>query len=183
MKKRILRREITALVIVDVQDAFRKSIPDFDTLVRKTRALAKGFEVMGLPVLITEQYPKGLGHTAVEIADSVEKAEYFEKSGFSACLANGFEARLRDLNVEQVAVAGIEAHVCVNQSVHGLLRSGFGVHLIEDVVASRHAADRDTALRKMYESGAVPSTVEMALFELLVDSADPNFKQVQSLIK
>jgi len=183
MNQRVLHSERAALVVVDIQEAFRSSITGLDKVIAKTAVAARGFETLGLPVLITEQYPKGLGSTVQEISSSVAEAIYFEKSEFSACGAAGFADKLRELEIADVAVAGIEAHVCVNQTVHGLLDAGFQVHVLEDAVDSRSVTDRETALVKMRLSGAVPSTVEMALFELLVDSGSPKFKEIQTLIK
>lgn len=183
MKGKTLFAQNAALLVVDIQEAFKKSIPGLDKIIEKTRIAVSGFELLGLPVLITEQYPKGLGHTVSSIKDATETARYFEKSAFSACGADGFTGYLENNGISAIVVAGIETHVCVNQTVHDLLASGFEVHILEDAVASRSQSDRETALKKIYLSGAVPATVEMALFELLNDSAGPRFKQIQSLIK
>lgn len=180
---RMLPAKTSCLVIVDVQEAFRKSIPKLDGLIVKTVSAARGFELLGCPVVITEQYPKGLGKTVPEISGAVSDPYRFEKSAFSACGAAGFKDFLVERGITDVAIAGIEAHVCVNQTVHDLLSAGFGVHLLEDAVESRNAADRAAALLKMAQTGAVPSTVEMALFELLGDSKSGKFKEIQALIK
>ncbi|MDH3493824.1 MAG: isochorismatase family protein [Acidobacteriota bacterium] len=180
---RLLSAGTACLVIVDIQEAFRKSISGLDRVIVKTAAAARGFELLGCPIVITEQYPEGLGNTVPEIEGAVSDAFRFEKSAFSACGAAGFEDFLRERGITDVAVAGIEAHVCVNQTVHDLLEGGFGVHLLEDAVESRFAADKATAISKMTQTGAVPSTVEMALFELLADSKSGHFKEIQALIK
>lgn len=183
MKERVLIEEKTALLVVDIQEAFLKSIPGLKEVIDRTETVIRAFDTLNRPILITEQYPKGLGHTVDALRGASGKAEYFEKSSFSACGAGGFRKRLEDDGVSTVLVAGIETHVCVNQTVHDLLETGFNVHVLEDAVESRSASDRDTALKKMYLSGAVPSTVEMALFEMLNGSDSPHFKKIQSLIK
>jgi nicotinamidase-related amidase len=183
MKKRTLNNSSAALIVIDIQEAFRKSIPGLDKVIAKTRIAIKAFGVFNLPVLITEQYPKGLGHTVPELKEISENASYFEKSHFSACGCGPFNDILVKEDIQDVLIAGIETHVCVNQTVHDLLEAGKRVHILEDAVASRKPDDRETALKKMYSSGAIPSSVEMALFELLVDSKSPDFKQIQSLIR
>ncbi len=183
MKDRILNPKSAALLVVDIQEAFRKSIAELDEVIRKTSAAIRGFESFDCPVFITEQYPKGLGHTVVDLLEAGKSNEVFEKSGFDCLSCRDLADRLAQSGIRQVAVAGIETHVCVNQTVHSLLLAGYSVHILEDAVASRHESDRDTGLKKMYLSGAVPSTVEMALFEMLADSADPKFKEIQNLIK
>src|SRR5688500_6187242 len=127
----------SALLVVDVQEAFRSPIPDFTLIASRISVAVRGFSVLGLPVLVTEQYPKGLGHTAEEIAFVLpDETEIFEKSAFSSCGAARFVERLRERSIEQVAVCGIETHICVNQTAHDLLNDGFQVHLLTDCVAS-----------------------------------------------
>jgi len=143
----------------------------------------RGFEILELPILVTEQYPKGLGHTVEILRAASQSAKYFEKSHFSSCVDADFVSSLRKDKITNVVVAGVETHVCVNQSVHDLIDEGFVVHLLEDATASRNQIDHDVAVKKMYGSGAVPATHEMVLFELLHDSQNPHFKQIQGLIK
>lgn len=170
-------------MVVDVQEAFRKAIPDFPLLASRAATAVRGFALLGRPVVITEQYPKGLGRTAEEIRMTLDDDFHFvEKSEFSGCLATVVDD-LRGRGVSQVCVCGIEAHICVNQTVHGLLDAGFEVHVLADAVASRTDENRAIALAKMSSSGAVLSSVEMALFEMLGDSRHERFREVQDLIK
>ena len=179
---KILNSDNAALVIVDVQEAFEKAIPGYSVLVDQITAAAKGFGLLGCPVVVTEQYPQGLGRTSSLILESVpEDTPVIEKTTFSSCGVDSFKLALE--GVTQVAVCGIEAHICVNQTVHGLLQGGFSVHVLEDAVASRSAENKETALRKFVTSGAIPSSVEMALFEMVTDSASDKFKSIQNLIK
>lgn len=180
----ILDKNKTALVVIDLQEAFRSAIPDFALIVEKTSIVIRGFSALDIPILVTEQYPKGLGKTVEEIALSLpNNAETFEKTTFSSCGASLFSERLKALNVPQIVVCGIEAHVCVNQTVHDLLNAGYQVQLLQDCVSSRSTHDKHTGIEKMKLSGAIPTNVEMALFELLHDSKHEKFKEIQGLVK
>jgi len=180
----ILDPNHTALVVVDIQEGFRAAIPDFGSIAQRSATVVRGFQLLALPVLVTEQYPKGLGHTAREITDVLSKTnEVFEKSAFSSCGADGFVAKLDHFDIKQVVICGLETHVCVNQTAHDLIDRGFQVHILTDCVCSRFDHNREAGLAKMLASGAVPSSVEMALFELMNDSKHDKFKEIQSLIK
>jgi nicotinamidase-related amidase len=172
--------ERTTLIVVDVQEGFRKAVPDFDRVARATATLIEGAEAIGIPIVVTEQYPKGLGATAPEIAEHLpEGTEPLEKVCFSAADAAGFDLGGRD----QALVCGIETHVCVNQTVLDLLDRGVAVHVATDAVGSRTDANREIGLERMERAGATLTSVEMALFELLGGSDAAAFKEVQALVK
>jgi len=180
----ILDRKSTALIVIDVQEAFRNVIPQFENIAVRISTAIRGFQILDIPVIVTEQYPKGLGPTVEEIVLSLpEDAERIEKKAFSACGASSFKKSLDDLEVSQVVVCGVETHVCVNQTAHDLLADDYDVHVLTDCVASRFDHDREAGLSKMYGSGVNPSSVEMALFELMRDSGHEKFKEIQALIK
>ncbi len=182
--QKILDKEKTALVVIDLQEAFRAAIPDFPMIASKASIAVRGFQILGVPVVVTEQYPKGLGKTAEEILFSLpDDFEIVEKNTFSSCGASAFLDKLRQANIEQVVLCGLETHICVNQTAHDLLNEDFEVHILQDAVGSRFEIDRQTALEKMRSNGVVPSSVEMALFELLRDSKHEKFKEIQDLIK
>ena len=175
-----LDRERTALVVVDVQEAFRKAIPDFDRVAEASATLVEGADALGLPIVVTEQYPKGLGSTVPEVAEHLpDSVRAVEKVRFSAAEADGFDLGGRG----QALVCGIEAHVCVNQTVLDLIDDGVEVHVAGDAVGSRTAENRELGLHKAEQAGAVLTSVETALFELLGGSDAPEFKQVQELVK
>jgi nicotinamidase-related amidase len=168
-----------ALVVIDVQEGFRKAIPDFDRVAGAAATLVQGADVIGVPVIATEQYPKGLGETAPEVAEHLpDGAEPLEKVCFSASDADGFDLGGRG----QALVCGIETHVCVNQTVHDMLEAGVEVHVVEDAVGSRTEQNRRIGLQKMSDAGAIVTSVETALFELLGKAGTDEFKQVQRLI-
>ncbi len=175
---RTLDRERTALVVIDVQEAFAKAVERFDEVVRQTSILVRGARTLGLPLLVTEQYPRGLGDTVPAVREALGDEPRLAKTVFSAARADGFDLDGRD----QALVCGIETHVCVNQTVHDLLAGGVEVHVPIDAVSSRTAANRELGLRKMEESGAILTSVETALFELLGAAGSDEFKTIQKLV-
>ncbi|MGZ8667764.1 MAG: isochorismatase family protein [Solirubrobacterales bacterium] len=169
----------TALVVVDVQEAFRKAIPGFDAIARASATLARGAEVVGIPVLVTEQYPKGLGVTVQEVAEALPAGtEPIEKLVFAASKAEGFDLAGRD----QALLCGVETHVCVNQTALDLLGEGVEVHVADDAVGSRTEDNRRIGLEKMEGAGALVTSVETALFELVGRAGTDEFKRVQKLV-
>ncbi|HEY6804352.1 MAG TPA: hydrolase [Pyrinomonadaceae bacterium] len=180
----ILELPRSALLIIDMQEAFRASIKDFDKFVQRIVVAAKGAQLLKLPIVVTEQYPKGLGHTVAEIAEVLPAdVALLEKTTFSSCGAQHFAEKLPQTDIKHVLVCGIEAHICVNQTVHDLLAAGYQAHLLNDGITSRNETDRKAALAKMLASGAISSSVEMALFELMRDAKHEQFKAIQGLIK
>lgn len=181
---KILDAKTAALVVVDIQEGFRNAIPDFGVIASRASIAVRGSQVLGIPVFVTEQYPRGLGHTAREIQTVLpDDFEIFEKTAFSSCGAAPFVAKLDEYGVKQVVLCGLETHVCVNQTAHDLLERGFDVHLLMDCVCSRSEQDKAAGLAKMQMSGVVPSSIEMALFEFMRDAKHEHFKEIQALIK
>ena len=179
-----LDRSRTALVVVDVQEGFRAAVLDFSQVARNVATLVRGARILELPTLVTEQYPKGLGRTVAEVSEHLDVTErMFEKVAFSAVDADGFPGALHAAERDQVLLCGIEAHVCVNQTAQDLIADGIEVHVAQDAVTSRTAENRALGLHRMERSGAVATSVETALFELLRQAGTPEFKEVQALIK
>ncbi|MGH2953140.1 MAG: isochorismatase family protein [Solirubrobacterales bacterium] len=167
------------MLVIDVQETFRKALPTFDDVARGVSTLVRGAGAVGIPIVVTEQYPKGLGRTASEVADHLpEGVAPIEKVCFSAVAADGFDLDGRD----QAVVCGIEAHVCVNQSVLDLLAGGTEVHVVTDAVGSRTEENRRVGLAKAERAGAVLTSVETALFELVGRAGTDEFKAVQKLV-
>jgi nicotinamidase-related amidase len=177
--RRLLDREGAALVVVDVQEAFRPAVVDFDRVAANTAVLVEGARILGLPVVASEQYPKGLGRTVPEVAEHLDGIEPLEKVCFSATDAEGFDLDGR----HQALVCGIESHVCVSQTAHGLLDQGLEVHVARDAVTSRTEENRELGLHKMETAGAIVTSVETALFELVGAAGSDEFKRVQGLVK
>jgi nicotinamidase-related amidase len=171
----LLERDAAVLVVVDVQEGFR-SYASFEAVAQACSKLVRAGRILDVPRIVSEQYPKGLGHTAPEV--SLEDEPRIEKTVFSAVRAEGFDLGGRT----QAIVCGIETHVCVSQTAHDLLERGIEVHVPADAVGSRHELDYERGLERLERAGAVVSTVESILFELLERAGTPEFKQVQQLI-
>lgn len=174
-----LDAERTALVVIDVQEAFRPAIANFDAIERGAAVLIQAANELGIPVLATEQYPKGLGRTVREVSAHLGETSPIEKVAFSAVRADGFDLGGR----EQAIVCGVETHVCVSHTVHDLLEAGSEVHVVTDAVGSRAESDRELGLRKAERAGAVLTSVETVIFELVREAGTPEFKTLQGLVK
>ena len=179
-----LSREHAALAVIDMQEAFRHVIPDFGEVATRIAKAVEGARLLEVPVIVTEQYPRGLKHTAEEILPHLPAdSQAIEKICFSSCGADAFQSQLIARNIKQVIVVGIEAHICVTQTVLDLLSRGLEVHLLIDCITSRKRESKEVALLRLTQAGAVPSNLEMALFEMMRTADSPQFKAVQSLIK
>lgn len=171
----LLVRDKAALVVVDVQEGFRP-YESFAGVAAASSKLLQAARLLDVPRVVSEQYPRGLGRTAAEVG--LEDEQPIEKTIFSAARADGFDLDGRS----QAIVCGIETHVCVSQTVHDLLGRGVEVHVPADAVCSRHALDYERGLERLERAGAVVSSVEAVLFELLERAGTPEFKAVQKLI-
>jgi nicotinamidase-related amidase len=174
-----LDRDKAVVVVVDVQEGFRPAILDFDGVTANVARLVQGANALGIPVAVSEQYPKGLGHTVPEIAEHLDGVAPVEKTCFSATDADGFDLGGRT----QAIVCGIEAHICVWQTARGLLGQGVEVHVARDAVSSRAEGNRDLGIELIERAGGQPTSVETALFDLLGAAGSDEFKTVQKLIK
>ncbi|MDO9408575.1 isochorismatase family protein [Patulibacter sp.] len=175
-----LNPDRTALVVVDVQEAFRKSIDGYDRVIARSVRMVRGAIALGMPVVVTEQLPDKLGATVSELQDVLpDGTERLPKSAFSATRAQGFHLKGRD----QVVVVGIEAHVCVQGTCLDLLRQGLAVHVAGDAAGSRTAEDREAGLTRVARAGAMVGTTESILLELLGDARADSFKTILELIR
>jgi len=182
--KHTLRIEDTMLLIVDVQEGFRDAMGNFPVLAANIARAVAGAQLLGVPIFVTEQYPKGLGPTAEEIRYSLpDDLEPIEKLEFSSFGSADFRQRLEKLGTKQVILCGIETHICVNQTAHDPIANGYHVHLLTDCVGSRFDHDKAAGLAKMNAAGVIPSSVELAMFELMVNARHEKFKEMQALVK
>ena len=180
----LLQQQNAALIVIDIQEGFRPIIADFDKIAERAAKMVRGCQILSVPVFVTEQYPKGLGNTAIEIRNLFDDGNsIFEKTTFSSCGAAAFIAGLTDRGIKQVMICGLETHICVSQTAHDLLDRGFQVHVLSDCVTSRFEYNRLAGLAKMQRSGVIESSIEMALFELMRDAKHEKFKEIQALIK
>jgi nicotinamidase-related amidase len=174
----------TALVVVDLQEKLLPAIHEKDRVLGNSLLLLHLFRIAELPVVLTTQYRKGLGGTVPEVLAAAPGVEPVDKVSFGCFGDPGFLARLSALaGREQLVVAGIESHICVAQTVLGALEKGYEVHVASDAVGSRLASNRDVGLRRMERAGAVVSSAEMAIYEILGRSDGAAFKQMLPFLK
>ncbi|MCY2962820.1 MAG: hydrolase [Planctomycetota bacterium] len=178
----LLSRRESRLLIVDVQERLLPAIANADLMLANCTRLVQGAQILEVPVWATEQYPKGLGGTVASLAHLLP--ERLEKNRFSSVeVLNWGTAAADPAGRFRVVVAGIEAHVCILQTVLDLLALGYDVHVPFDAVASRNDQNRQVALERMAASGAVVTTTESVLFEWCEVAGTPEFKQISQLIK
>ncbi len=179
---KLLDKNKTALLVIDIQTRIINVMRKPNKLVENVLKLIKGSKILNIPIYFTEQYPKGLGSTVDEIKVELN-SEAIQKLSFSCLGAGDLFNRLKNDNIKQVIVCGIESHVCVQQTVLDLLANDFQVNLPVNAVSSRNKVDYETAINRMEKIGAEITTVESVLFELLGISGTDEFKSISNLIK
>lgn len=178
-----LQRAHAALIVIDIQERLLPAIFEKERLLHNILRLVKGASLLGLPILVTEQNPQGLGPTVSEVAQAIPSFSAIEKYSFSACGATGFNGMLASRGFRDLILCGMECHVCVCQTCLDLLDHGFRSFVVADAVSSRTADNRCLGLDRMSHCGAVIVSTEMILFELLQRSDVKEFKQVLALVK
>ncbi|PSJ79983.1 isochorismatase family protein [Neisseria iguanae] len=178
-----MKPENTLCIVVDIQERLLPVLHDAEEMVGRSRVVIQGLQELDVPLVATEQYPKGLGKTvpAVQLLLGDDTA-VFEKTRFSAVITE-VEAVLADKKIENVILLGAETHVCMLQTVLDLRAKGLGVYVPFDCTTSRNLANKDNALQQMRDAGAVVSNSESVLFQLLGDAKHPAFKTVSKLIQ
>lgn len=180
---KLLVSEKAGLLIIDIQERILHVINDYNSVVENTVRLIKGFKVLGLPIFYTEQYPKGLGPTIKIIKDELQEITPIVKMSFSCSGAGNLFETLENKKLSQICVCGIEAHVCVQQTVLDLLENGFQVNIAADAMSSRKIIDYEVALTRMRHHGAEVTTSEAMLFELMNVCGTDIFKQISKIVK
>lgn len=174
------------LLVVDIQPTLSEAMPEDEReqMLTNTGALLEAASTLDIPVLVTEQYPKGLGGTHQSIVDKLPAThQRFEKTGFSCCAAEGVELALQQYNRDQIIIVGQESHVCVLQTAMDLEQLGKQVFVTEDAVCSRNPKHKFYAIERMRRAGITISNYESILFEWLRDAAHPHFKKLAGLIR
>jgi nicotinamidase-related amidase len=179
----ILERRQTALLVIDIQERVHAVMRYREEVENNAQKLIRGCQLLQVPIFLTEQYPKGLGHTIASIRYALQATLPIQKMTFSCCGSDELMKTFREKGIRQVVLAGIETHVCVLQTALDLLADNFQVHVARDAVSSRRELDHQTALQRLAQAGAIITTVEMALFELMVRADSAEFKEVSKLIK
>jgi nicotinamidase-related amidase len=178
-----IQRDKAAVVIIDIQEKLLPSIDQQSALLANAVRLVKGAQVLKVPMLVTEQYPKGIGRTVAALRDVMRDVRPIEKLAFSACGVAPFMSQLEEKRIGDVILCGIEAHICVCQSALDLLQRGYRVFMVADAASSRTAENKSIGLRRMEQAGAVLVSTEMILFELLGHAGTEEFREILSLVK
>jgi nicotinamidase-related amidase len=171
----------TALLVIDVQEKLATALPEGKRIVWNVRRLLDGAKILGLPIIGTEQYPKGLGPTVLELAQRLGPLP--AKLTFSCGGCPGLFSELEQTGIGKILIAGMETHVCVQQTVLDLLAAGWSAFVAVDAVGSRYEIDHRTALDRMNSAGATLTTTEAALFEWCRVAGTPEFKQISQLAR
>ncbi len=173
----------TVLVIVDVQEKLWRAIYEKEKLLDNLQRLINGLHVLGVPVIMTEQYPHGLGQTLPEIVALLPNIKPIAKLSFSCCGDENFRREFKALDRKQVLITGIESHVCVYQTAIDLLNSGYTVQAVADCISSRTPENRELGLHRMESAGGKLTGVEMVLFELLRIAGSEQFRAISKIVK
>jgi nicotinamidase-related amidase len=178
-----IRREDSAGLVIDIQERLFPVMHGGEAMLERTRILLEGLKTLELPMLVTEQYPRGLGPTLQPVKEFLDPAGPIEKSAFSCCGEPAFLEGLDALKKRFVIICGIEAHVCVLQTVTDLIERGFLPVVVADCTTSRRIYDKDIALERMRQEGARITTSESILFELARVSGNELFRAISKLVK
>ena len=173
----------TLLLLIDIQGRLAQCVYQADLVEQNIKKLVRACRILDVPILYTEQYPKGLGTTVASLKELLGDLEPVEKITFSCCGTDTFMQRLRSFKRNDILVAGMETHVCVYQTSLELLEFGYNVHLVTDAVSSRSEDNRDLGIRCIEKAGGIPTSTEMSIFELLRIAEGERFKAISKIIK
>lgn len=179
----MLNTENTIFLMIDIQEKLVNMLKNSIEISNNNAILAKAAQIMGVPVILTEQYPQGLGSTVLAVKGFVDNNNIYEKTTFSAMQVEAVKSALANSGRKKVVLTGIESHICVYQTAKELLKEGYEVYVVKNACASRSKKDYRTALELMRDYGAKLTCVETVLFELLGSSNNPHFREVQLLVK
>jgi nicotinamidase-related amidase len=178
-----IKRENTIAVVIDIQEKLFPFIYEKDILTDRVARLIKGLKALGIEIIVTEQYTKGLGGTIKPVQESLGDYKHLEKMSFSCCGLSDFDSKLSTSGKMYIIICGIESHVCVLQTVLDLIEKGYTPVLVEDCVSSRNPNDKKIAVERMRAEGAIITTYESILFELLEVSGTEEFKAISKIVK
>lgn len=183
LDKYVLNKEDAVLLIVDIQEKLAAVMKDREPVVKNNLHLIELAKMVSLPVMVTEQYPKGLGPTVPELREALPSYRPIEKMTFDCCGQPAFPGELKSLNRKSVILTGMETHICVLQTGIGLLQAGFNVHVVRDAICSRTEGNWETGIGYMRDAGAVVTCTETVLFQLLKVAGTEEFKAISKRIK
>lgn len=186
LNEKLCSAQDSLLLIIDIQERLVSAMPEevIATVIKNNNILIRAANELDIPIIHTEQYPKGLGSTVADIADNLsETLKAITKTHFSCASAEGFNELVAKHQRKQIIIGGMESHVCVLQSAIQLQRQGYTIYVVEDAVCSRQKLHHRNALQRLQQNGVVISNVESVLFEWIRDAAHPTFKTLSKLIK
>jgi nicotinamidase-related amidase len=179
----MLTSDKAVLVIVDVQGKLAALMKDKEILFENLVRMAQGAKVLGIPIIWNEQVPEKLGETIAPLKEVLTDNAPLAKVSFSCCGNPAFMEKLRAFGRKQVILVGIETHICVYQTALDLIKNDYEIHLVVDAVSSRHESNRRVGIERMKEAGAILTTVEMSLFEMLGRAEGEKFRQIAKIVK
>lgn len=178
-----IKRDNTIAAVIDFQSRLYPYINDYESLTKNNKILISGLKILGIPIVVTQQYTQGLGETIPELKEVLGEYKHIEKTAFSCCYEPRFNETLALSAKMYVIVTGIEAHVCVMQTVNDLIGQGYIPVVVEDCIGSRKPNDKKMAVKRMRQAGAIITTYESILFELLKYSGTDEFREISRLVK
>jgi nicotinamidase-related amidase len=179
----MLKTDNAILLVIDVQEKLFRAIYQKEQLLDNFQRLIKGIKVLEVPIMVTEQYPQGLGATIPEMAQLMPDIKPLPKVCFSCCADEAILHELKKLNRNQILIAGIESHICVYQTAADLIAAGFEVYVVSDVISSRTGQNRNVGIKMMTQLGAKLTSTEAALFELLKVAKGDKFKAISQIVR
>lgn len=182
MNKYVLIREEAVLLVIDIQDRLVPAMKYGEQVIRNTNTIISFAKNLGVPIIVTEQYPKGLGTTVSEVSNNLDESLTYEKITFSGCTRE-VNSALKGLGRKKIIITGMETHVCVFQTVRDLLANGYQVFVVGDAVCSRTKENYLNGLSLMSSMGAVVTNTETVFFDLMKEAGTPLFRELSKLIK
>ena len=179
----LFTRENSTILLVDYQEKFAPVLSDNENTIKNIKLLLSGASIYKVPIFVSEQVPEKLGPTISYFSDCLKEAKFFSKKTMSCCGEESFVKELKSKGIKQIAVCGIEAHVCVLQTCLDLLYNGFQVHLVSDAITTRIPHNKPIAIEKIKNAGGIISSAEAVLFEIAYEAGTDEFKKLQQLFK
>lgn len=179
----MLAQNNTGLIVIDIQGKLAKLVQDSNTLISNTEKLIKGAKVLCLPIIVLEQNPSKLGSTTEELSILLDTVSPISKFSFNACEEPALLEAMNNSNIKNWLICGIEAHICVYQTVLSLFLAGIKVQVVSDCISSRKLENKQLAIQKLLNLGVEITSLEMCLYEIMKDCKNPKFKEILPLIK
>lgn len=179
----LLAAEDCLLLVVDIQEAFAPHISEMERVVERSRIMIEAARLLEVPIMVTEQYPKGLGRTVEGLRGALGDFEPYEKTAFGCCQDEAINEAILAAGRKQVLLVGIEGHVCIGQTAHDLLGQGLGCQVAADAVSSRNARDCEIALARIARAGGIITSTEAAIMEMVGNSGHRCFREISGLVK